>query len=124
MEQSFNEALLKLCMLLYRIDGKITLSEQDYYDSIYRHINWQGEDDLEEFQRQSIHQVRDAVENGEAKQFVMSLKDHLSFNAKKALAIAQGICLIDGDIAEQEQEILDYLKFRVLAKYLDKIDIE
>ncbi|MDO6711047.1 TerB family tellurite resistance protein [Aliiglaciecola sp. 2_MG-2023] len=123
MEQSFNEALLKLCMLLYRIDGKITLSEQDYYDSIFHHINWQGEEDMEEFQRQSIHQVREVVENGEAKKFVMSLKDPLSFNAKKALALAQGICLIDGEIADQEQEILDYLKLRVLAKFLDKNDI-
>ncbi|GAC16271.1 tellurite resistance TerB family protein [Aliiglaciecola lipolytica] len=120
MEQNFNEALLKLCMLLYRIDGKITLSEQDYYDSVYRHIHWQGEDDLEEFQRQSIHQVRDVVENCDPKEFVMSLKDDLSFNAKKAYAVAQGICHIDGELAEQEQEILEYLKNRVLAKSLDK----
>ncbi|WJG09375.1 TerB family tellurite resistance protein [Aliiglaciecola sp. LCG003] len=119
MEQAFNEALLKLCMLMYRIDGKITLTEQDYFQSIYSHLDWQGEQDLDEFQRQSIHQVRQAVDSGEVKAYILSLKDALTFNAKKALTVAQGISLVDGDIAEEEQEILDYLQNRLLAKALD-----
>lgn len=118
MEQQFNEALLKLCMLIYRIDGKITLSEQDYYQALYSNINWQGEEDLEEFQRQSIHEVRNVVDDGEIKSYLLSLKDALSFNAKKAITVAQGISHIDGEIAEEEQEILDYLQNRVLAKAL------
>ncbi|GAB5382161.1 MAG: hypothetical protein Alis3KO_36740 [Aliiglaciecola sp.] len=119
MEQHFNEALLKLCILMYRIDGRITLSEQDYYDAVHANIDWQGEDDLEEFQRQSIYQVRQAVDSGEIKPFILSLKDALSFNAKKALTVAQGISHIDGEIADEEQEILDYLQNRVLAKALN-----
>lgn len=118
MEQQFNEALLKLCMLLYRIDGKITLSEQDYYQAIYNNIFWRGEQDIEEFERQAIHEVRNAVELGEVKPFIFTLKDALNFDGKKALAVAHGISYIDGDIAEEEQEILDYLELRVLAKSL------
>lgn len=118
MEQQFNEASLKLCMLIYRIDGKITLTEQDYYQALYSNLDWQGEQDLEEFQRQSIHEVRSAVDDGEIKPFILSLKDALNFNAKKALIVAQGISHIDGEIAEEEQEILDYLQNRVLAKAL------
>ena len=118
MEQKFNEALLKLCMLMYRIDGKITLSEQDYYQAINNNIYWHGEQDLEEFERQAIHEVRNAVELGEVKSFILTLKDALNFDGKKALAVAQGISFIDGEIAEEEQEILDYLQFRVLAKSL------
>lgn len=118
MEQQFNEALLKLCMLLYRIDGKITLSELDYYQAIYNNIFWRGEQDLEEFERQSIHEVRNAVELDEVKPFILTLKDGLCFDSKKALAVAQGISYIDGEIAEEEQEILDYLQCRILAKSL------
>jgi len=118
MEQEFNEALLKLCMLMYRIDGKITLSEQDYYQAIYNNIFWRGEQDLEEFERQAIHEVRNAVELGEVKPFIMTLKDALNFDSKKALVVAQGISYIDGDIADEEQEILDYLELRVLARTL------
>ncbi len=118
MEQAFNEALLKLCMLMYRIDGKITLTEQDYYNAIYTNLNWQGEDDLEEFQRQAIHEVRQVVDQNKVKDFLVGLKDALNFNAKKALSVAQGISYIDGDLAEEEQEILDYLECRILAKSL------
>lgn len=118
MEQDFSEALLKLCMLLYRIDGKITLTEQDYYQAIYNNIHWRGEQDLEEFERQAIHEVRNAVEMGEVKPYILSLKDALSFDGKKALAVAKGISFIDGEIADEEQEIIDYLQFRVLAKSL------
>ena len=118
MEQKFNEALLKLCILMCRIDGKITLYEQDYYQAIYNNVYWHGEQDLEEFERQAIHEVRNAVELGEVKPFIMTLKDALNFDGKKALAVAQGISYIDGEIAEEEQEILDYLQFRVLAKSL------
>ncbi|MET1218972.1 MAG: TerB family tellurite resistance protein, partial [Glaciecola sp.] len=32
--QRFNEALIKLSVLLYQIDGKITLSEQDYLEDV------------------------------------------------------------------------------------------
>jgi tellurite resistance protein len=105
-------------MLMYRIDGKITLTEQDYYQAIYSNLEWHGEQDLEEFQRQAIHEVRSAVDNDEVKPFILSLKEALSFNAKKAISVAQGISYIDGDLAEEEQEILEYLENRVLAKSL------
>lgn len=118
MEQQFNEALLKLCMLIYRVDGKITLSEQDYYQAIYSNVDWHGEEDLEEFERQSIHQVRQVVDSGNINSFLLSLKEPLSFNAKKALTVAQGIAHIDGEIAEQELEILEFLQNRLLAKAL------
>lgn len=118
MEQAFNEALLKLCMLLYRIDGKITLTEQDYYKALYTNLNWQGEDDFEEFQRKSIHEVRNAVEQDQVRAFILNHKDALNYNAKKALSVAQGISYIDGELAEQEQEILEFLENRILARSL------
>lgn len=117
-QQNFNEALLKLCILLYQVDGKVTLSEQDYFDAIQNNLDWHGEEDLSDFQTRSILQIRNIIESQEQREFVNSLKDALSFDAKKALAVANGISHIDGEIAEEEMEILDYLQNRVLAKSL------
>ena len=118
-QQQFNEALIKLCILLYQSDGKITLSEQDYLDAFSRKVSWQGNEEFEDFQMRAILQVRDVIENNEQRPFVNSLKDALVFDAKKALAVANGMAHIDGDIADEEQEILDYLRNRVLAKQLN-----
>jgi tellurite resistance protein len=117
-QQDFNEALLKLCILLYQVDGKVTLSEQDYFEAIQNNIEWHGEQDLIDFQTKSILQIRNIIETKDQRRFVNSLKDALSFDAKKALAVASGISYIDGEIADEELEILDYLQNRVLAKSL------
>lgn len=118
-EQQFNEALLKLCILLYQSDGKITLREQDYFKAIHEKCDWRGEIDFEDFQSRAISQVRDVIESNQQRGFVNSLKDALVLDAKKALAVAQGISNIDGDIADEEMEILDYLQEKVLAKALN-----
>lgn len=117
-QQHFNEALLKLCILLYQVDGKITLSEQDYFDAVQSNIDWHGEEDLTEFQTRSIRQVREVIDAREHLTFVNSLKQALAYDAKRAIAVAHGISHIDGDIADEETEILDYLQNRVLAKSL------
>lgn len=118
-QQQFNEALSKLCILLYQIDGKITLREQEYFQAVHEKFDWQGDVDFEDFHSRAISQVRDVIESREEKQFVNSLRDALALDAKKALAVAQGISNIDGDLADEELEILDYLQDRVLAKALN-----
>ena len=117
-QQQFNEALMKLCILLYQSDGKITLSEQDYFDALAAKIRWQGEEDLEDFQSQSIHEVRDVISSHEQVTFINGLKKALSYDARRAFAVAQGIAHIDGEVTDEEQDILDYLENRVLAKEL------
>ncbi len=117
-KQEFNEALLKLCILLYQVDGKITLSEQDYFQALYDKVDWQGEVDLTDFLIRSIYHVREVIESQEQKDVLNSLKDGLNFDAKKAMAVAKGLAHIDGNVAEEEEEILNYLQNRVLAKSL------
>ena len=117
-QQQFNEALIKLCILLYQSDGKITLSEQDYLDALSAKISWQGEEEIEDFQSQSIHQIRDVIASHEQLPFISSLKKALAFDARRAFAVAQGIAHIDGEVADEEQDILDYLENKVLAKEL------
>ena len=118
-QQEFNESLAKLCILLYQIDGKITLREQEYFQAVHEKFDWHGDVDFEDFQSRTISQVRDVIESKEEKQFVSSLREALEVDAKKALAVAQGISNIDGEIADEEMEILDYLQDRVLAKALN-----
>lgn len=118
-QQEFNEALLKLCILLYQIDGKITLREQDYFQAVHEKFDWQGEVDFEDFHSRAISQVRDVISSKEEKQFVSSLREALELDAKKALAVAHGISNIDGELADEEIEILDYLQERVLARALN-----
>lgn len=118
-QQEFNEALTKLCILLYQIDGKITLREQEYFRAVHEKFDWHGEVDFEDFQSRAISQVRDVIQSKEEKRFVSSLREALELDAKKALAVAQGISNIDGELADEEMEILDYLQERVLAKALN-----
>ena len=117
-QQQFNEALMKLCILLYQSDGKITLSEQDYLDALAKTIYWQGDEEIEDFQSRAIRQVRDIIASQEQMSFISGLKKALSFDAKRAFAVAQGIAHIDGEVADEEQDILDYLENKVLAKEL------
>ena len=41
-QQSFNQALIKLSVLLYQVDGMVTLSEQDYLSSMVESLDWQS----------------------------------------------------------------------------------
>lgn len=118
-QQKFNQALLKLCILIYKIDGKITLREQDYFQALADKIDWRGDEEIEDFLVRSIYEVRAIIEAQTIKPFINSLKDDLLLDAKKALTVAQGISLIDGELADAEEDILEYLENRVLAKALE-----
>ena len=41
-QQTFNQALIKLSVLLYQVDGVVTLSEQDYLNSMVEELDWQS----------------------------------------------------------------------------------
>ena len=41
-QQSFNQALIKLSVLLYQVDGMVTLSEQDYLNAMVDSLDWQS----------------------------------------------------------------------------------
>ena len=40
--QRFNEALIKLSVLLYQSDRMVTLTEQDYLNSVVESLDWQS----------------------------------------------------------------------------------
>ncbi|MCP3428859.1 TerB family tellurite resistance protein [Opacimonas viscosa] len=116
--QRFNESLIKLSVLLYQIDGKITLSEQDYLEDVIADLTWQSPISIDAFTNDAIHQARVAVDNDEALAFVKEMVDDLTFDAEKVVEVAMGITGIDGERSEQETDILTVLTHKYLAREL------
>ncbi|WP_100643952.1 TerB family tellurite resistance protein [Alteromonas facilis] len=117
-EQGFNEALIKLSVLLYQVDGKVTLTEQDYLDEVLGTLEWGSTICQEAFLNDAIHKARLAVDNNDCKAFMQSLSDDLNQDANKALEVAMELTGIDGERSEQETELLAYLTNRILGKAL------
>ncbi|MDT0595965.1 TerB family tellurite resistance protein [Glaciecola petra] len=116
--QNFNEDLIKLAVLLYQIDGKVTLSEQDYFESLVNNMDWHNGVSLEAFINDAIHQSRLAIDQYETKEFLFSLSAGLNHDPATALEMAMAITQVDGNRSEDELELLSLLSNRVLAKGL------
>ena len=68
-QQSFNQALIKLSLLLYQVDGMVTLSEQDYLNAMVESLDWQSPICREAFLNDTIYQTRKAIDTGDARRF-------------------------------------------------------
>ncbi|WP_420935438.1 TerB family tellurite resistance protein [Alteromonas sp. A081] len=117
-QQSFNQALIQLSVLLYQVDGVVTLSEQDYLNDIVETLSWDSPICPEAFLNDTIYQTRKAIDTGDAVSYMRSLKDALSFDADKTLEVAMAITGVDGERSEAETELLSLLTHKVLAKAL------
>ena len=117
-EQSFNQALIKLSVLLYQVDGMVTLSEQDYLNAMVESLDWQSPICREAFLNDTIYQTRKAIDTGDPITFLRSLKHDLSFDAEKTLEVAMAITGVDGERSEEETELLSLLTHKLLAKAL------
>jgi tellurite resistance protein len=117
-QQSFNQALIQLSVLLYQVDGVVTLSEQDYLSEIVDSLSWESPICPEAFLNDTIYQTRKAIDTGDAVSYMRSLKNALSFDADKTLEVAMAITGVDGERSEAETELLSLLTHKVLAKAL------
>jgi tellurite resistance protein len=117
-QQSFNQALIQLSVLLYQVDGVVTLSEQDYLSDIVDTLSWESPICPEAFLNDTIYQTRKAIDTGDAVSYMRSLKHALSFDADKTLEVAMAITGVDGERSEAETELLSLLTHKVLAKAL------
>jgi hypothetical protein len=114
-QQAFNEALLKLATMMYRIDGKIRLNEQELVDLIADDLDWQGVSSISAVQSQAIAEVRDAIRADKAEAYLAGLKDALMVDKKKALDTARQIMQSDGEEAQKERRLYDYLRQQLLV---------
>jgi len=116
--QSFNEAIIKLLVLLYQIDGKVTLTEQDYFDEVTASLEWRSGVSISAFINDAIHQARVAIDEQSSREFLFTLGDSLNLNAAQALEYAMDITAVDGNRSDDELELLSLLSNRVLARGL------
>lgn len=116
--QLHNQALIKLTVLLYQIDGKVTLSEQDYLEELVKGMAWHSGISKDAFISDAIHQAREAIDSVSAADYIRSLSDELNFDAARSLEVAMAITKVDGERSEKEVELLALLANRVLAKGL------
>ena len=117
-QQSFNQALIKLSVLLYQVDGVVTLSEQDYLNEIVEKLDWESPICPEAFINDTIYQTRKAIDTGDALPYLRSLQQDLIYDAEKTLEVAMAITGVDGERSEAETELLSLLTHKVLAKAL------
>jgi hypothetical protein len=116
--QTFNESVIKLLVLLYQVDGIVTLTEQDLFDEITASLDWRSGVSISAFINDAIHQARVAIDEQGSREFLFTLSDGLNVNAAQALEYAMDITAIDGKRSEDELEILALLSNRVLARGL------
>jgi hypothetical protein len=114
-QQAFNEALLKLAIMMYRIDGKIRLNEQELVDELADGLTWDGINSITAVQSQAMADVRDAIRTDKTEAYLATLKDALMFDKAKALDIAQQIMQSDGEEALKERRLYDYLRQQLLV---------
>jgi hypothetical protein len=114
--QAFNESVIKLLVLLYQIDGKVTLTEQDYFDEVSAALDWRSGVSISAFINDAIHQARVAIDQKAAREYLFTLGNGLCYNAAQALEYAMDITEVDGKRSEEELEILALLSNRVLAR--------
>lgn len=117
-QQNFNQALIKLSVLLYQVDGMVSLSEQDYLNAMVNSLDWQSPICPEAFLNDTIYQTRKAIDTGDAMTLLRSLKNDLAFDAEKTLEVAMAITGVDGERSEAETELLSLLTHKILAKAL------
>jgi len=116
--QEYQESLIKLSVLLYQIDGKVTLSEQDYFDEMVDNMEWRSGISKPAFINDAIHQARQAIDSNEASEFVRSLGDSLNLDAARTLEVAMELMHVDGERSEEEVDLLALLANRILARGL------
>lgn len=114
-QQAFNEALLKLAIMMYRIDGKIRLNEQELVDEIADNLSWDGINSITAVQSRAMADVREAIRADKTEVYLARLKDALMFDKQKALDTAKQIMQSDGEEAQKERRLYDYLRQQLLV---------
>lgn len=117
-QQEFNQSLIKMAVLLYQSDSKITLSEQDYLDNLIEQLDWDSPICVDAFVNDVIYQTRTALDTGCGASYLRALQADLCYDANLALEVAMSITGADGERCEKETELLSLLTHKILAREL------
>ncbi|MDX1678555.1 hypothetical protein [Arsukibacterium sp.] len=114
-QQDFNEALLKMAILMYRIDGKIRLNEQELLDGMTDSLDWSGANSITAVQNQATADARQAISSNQVEGYLANLKPALLFDKQKALDTARELMQSDGEEAGEERKLYDQLLHLLMA---------
>lgn len=117
-QQQYQEALIKMAVLFYQVDGKITLTEQDYLDELLESLDWESPISRDAFVNDVIYHTRTAIDAGEASDVLKSLQPQLVIDANRAVEVATVMTGVDGERSDEETELLSLLTHKLLAKAL------
>ena len=117
-QQQYQEALIKMAVLFYQVDGKITLTEQDYLDELLESLDWDSPTSRDAFMNDVIYHTRTAIDAGEATDVLKSLQPQLVKDANRAVEVATVMTGVDGERSDEETELLSLLTHKLLAKAL------
>ncbi len=116
--QNFHEAMIRMMILLYQVDGKVTLTELEFFDKTINDFNWQSGISLAAFVNQVIYEVRQAIDAAHESHYLKSLGSALNYDSGKAFDVALKLTAVDGRRGDQEKELLALLSNKILAKGL------
>lgn len=119
-QQMYNEALIQLVVLLYQIDGRVSLSEQDYLEELMEGMSWQSPISRQARLNAIISETRQCIERQQHVELLQTLKPILNMDANKTLEVAMAITAVDGERSEPETELLALLTHKILSKALLK----
>ena len=112
-DQPENEALIKLATFFYKVDGRITLEEQEYIHTFIREVPWSSTIDVEVFQEQMISVVNQVLARGpsECMEFLAQVMDSIKTEEgiAKAKAVAKEVSDVDSEIADDETRYLEFV---------------
>ena len=117
-QQQYQEAQIKMAVLFYQVDGKITLTEQDYLDELLESLDWDSPISRDAFMNDVIYHTRTAIDAGEATDVLKSLQPQLVKDANRAVEVATVMTGVDGERSDEETELLSLLTHKLLAKAL------
>jgi tellurite resistance protein len=111
--QSDNEALVKVATFFYKIDGRISIEEQDYMSRLKNDIEWQSNLDIDNFHQHIISEINQVIDGPSNKynDYLAKVMDSIESKAaiERAKQIAQTISDADGEIADAEVKSLDFI---------------
>ncbi len=66
--QSDSEALIRIATFFYKIDGRISIEEQDYMSQLKEELEWQSNIDIDRFQQRIVAEINQVID-GPADQY-------------------------------------------------------
>ncbi len=107
--QAASEATVLLLTLLYRVDKKIKLQEQDFLASALPSLKWSSPIHIDIFQADAIRKVDAAIKNNQVKEFVETHCANINFKGD-LLKLLNELASADGSIDQDEQNIINTVK--------------